>query len=62
MVFGQSNIGLMRVSPDGGTPEALVRLEAGDEVYGLKARCLVDPSRGKRHRCSISGASLAQRG
>ena len=32
IVFGQSNIGIMRVSPDGGTPQVLVSVKDGDEA------------------------------
>jgi Periplasmic component of the Tol biopolymer transport system len=34
IVFGQGGTGILRVSPDGGTPETLVRVEDGEEAHG----------------------------
>ena len=34
IVFGQGGKGILRVSPDGGTPETLVRVEDGEEAHG----------------------------
>ena len=34
IVFGQGSKGVMRVSPDGGTPEVIVRVKDGEEAYG----------------------------
>jgi WD40 repeat protein len=34
IVFGQGRNGIMRVSPDGGTPTVLVRVKDGEEAYG----------------------------
>ena len=34
LVFGQGSKGIMRVSPNGGTPEVLVRVKDGEEAHG----------------------------
>ena len=34
ILFGQGAKGIMRVSPDGGTPEVVVRVEEGQEAHG----------------------------
>jgi serine/threonine-protein kinase len=34
IVFGQGSKGIMRVSPNGGTPEVLVRVKDGEEAHG----------------------------
>jgi eukaryotic-like serine/threonine-protein kinase len=34
IVFGMGSKGVMRVSPDGGTPEVIVRVKDGEEAYG----------------------------
>ena len=33
IVFGQGSHGVMRIAPEGGTPELLVRMKAGETVY-----------------------------
>ena len=33
IVFGQSSHGVMRIAPEGGTPEVLVPMKAGETVY-----------------------------
>ena len=52
IVFGQSNVGVMRVSPDGGTPEALVRLEWSrqQKLERVEQRSRRRRTRGRAHR------------